>query len=161
MPELPEVEALTRFLADKAAGTTIVRAEVAALSALKTFDPPVGALVGAAVLGCERRGKFVCLRTDGPWLVIHLARGGWVQWRDTVPPAKVKMGKGPLALRVGLSNGAGFDVTEAGNGKAPGPLAGRRSGRRRAARPPGARSARRRLRRGRPRSAARPARRAT
>ena len=117
MPELPEVEALARFVDDRAKGNTIVRAEVAALSALKTFTPPVGSLVGRAVAGCERRGKYLCLRTDGPWLVFHLARGGWLQWRDVTPAARAKVGKGPLALRVGLSGGAGFDVTEQGTEK--------------------------------------------
>jgi len=48
---------------------------------------------------------------------MHLARGGWVQWRDQVPPARAKPGKGPLALRVGLSGGGGFDVTEQGTEK--------------------------------------------
>jgi len=94
-----------------------VRAELAALSALKTFDPPIDALVGCVVKGCERRGKFLCVATDGPWLVLHLARGGWVQWRDPVPLARARVGKGPLALRVGLSGGAGFDVTEQGTEK--------------------------------------------
>jgi len=120
VPELPEVDALTRFITEQAAGATIVRAEVAALSALKTFEPPMTALKGRTVEGCERRGKFLCLRT-GPdpalWLVIHLSRGGWVQWREKTPEAKAKPGKGPLALRVGLSTGAGFDVTEQGTEK--------------------------------------------
>ena len=39
MPELPEVEALARFVAEKATGTTVVRAEIASLSALKTVPP--------------------------------------------------------------------------------------------------------------------------
>ena len=119
MPELPEVEALTHFLSDKAEGRRIERADVASLSALKTFNPPVSALVDTEVVGCSRRGKFVCLETSGPWLVIHLARGGWVHWRDNLSAAKVKMGKGPLALRVALAPAgtSGFDVTEAGTEK--------------------------------------------
>ncbi|MHB1928101.1 MAG: Fpg/Nei family DNA glycosylase [Acidimicrobiales bacterium] len=117
MPELPEVEALARFLAERAGGRTIQRVEVAALSALKTFDPPVEALVGRVVERCERRGKYLCLRSSGPlWLVTHLARGGWVQWREEAPAARARPGKGPLGLRVGLSEG-GFDLTEAGTEK--------------------------------------------
>jgi formamidopyrimidine-DNA glycosylase len=120
MPELPEVEALARFVAHQAAGATIVRAEVGALSALKTYDPPVTALLGRSVDGCERRGKYLCVKT-GPepalWLVVHLSRGGWVQWREQTPAARAKPGRGPLALRVGLSTGAGFDVTEQGTEK--------------------------------------------
>ncbi|MGH9075880.1 MAG: Fpg/Nei family DNA glycosylase [Acidimicrobiales bacterium] len=117
MPELPEVEALVQFLRPRVDGAEVERVELAALSALKTFDPPLVALAGATLAGCERRGKFLCLRSDGPWLVLHLARGGWVQWRDEVPAARAKVGKGPLALRLGLRRGSGFDVTEAGTEK--------------------------------------------
>ena len=46
MPELPEVEALAAFLRERAVGRTVVRADVAAFSAVKTFDPPVSALAG-------------------------------------------------------------------------------------------------------------------
>jgi formamidopyrimidine-DNA glycosylase len=116
VPELPEVEALARFLAERAGGRTVVRAEVAALSALKTFDPPLSALVGREVTGAERRGKYLCLRVGDLWLVTHLSRGGWLQWRDVAPEARAKPGKGPLALRVALSEG-GFDLTEAGTEK--------------------------------------------
>ena len=49
MPELPEVQALAAFLSDHCTRQGITRAEVAALSALKTFDPPVEALVGREV----------------------------------------------------------------------------------------------------------------
>jgi formamidopyrimidine-DNA glycosylase len=117
VPELPEVEALAGFLREKCTGQAIVRAEVAALSALKTFDPPVDALVDRTVEEVQRIGKYLAIGADGLWLVIHLARGGWVQWRQKVPPARARPGRGPLALRVGLSGGAGFDVTEQGTEK--------------------------------------------
>ncbi len=67
--------------------------------------------------GCGRRGKFLLLDAGGLWLVLHLARGGWVRWSDELPAARARPGKGPLALRVGLEGGAGFDVTEAGTEK--------------------------------------------
>lgn len=123
MPELPEVEALARYLTEHAHGATIVRIEVGALSALKTFDPPIESLKGRTVAGVTRRGKYLCLLSRHPteagerWLVVHLSLGGWVQWRDTVPAAPAKPGRGPLALRVGLSSGSGFDVTEQGTEK--------------------------------------------
>jgi formamidopyrimidine-DNA glycosylase len=118
VPELPEVEALAQFLTERARGQPIARVDVGALSALKTFDPPPQALVGRVVAGCQRRGKYLCLATaGGPWLVLHLARGGWVHWRDELPAGRPKLGRGPLALRVGLSSGAGFDVTEQGTEK--------------------------------------------
>ncbi|MDQ2728364.1 MAG: Fpg/Nei family DNA glycosylase [Actinomycetota bacterium] len=117
MPELPEVEALCRFVADKATGTTVERAEIAALSAIKTYQPPIDDLVGRSVVSTDRRGKYLLIDTDGLWLVIHLARGGWLQWREKVPAARARPGRGPLALRLGLSSGSGFDVTEQGTEK--------------------------------------------
>jgi formamidopyrimidine-DNA glycosylase len=117
MPELPEVESLARFLTEQASGLTIERAELGAISALKTYTPPLSALVGQTVTGCGRRGKFLLLQTSGPILAAHLARGGWMQWRASAPTARLKPGKGPLALRIGFDNGAGFDLTEAGTEK--------------------------------------------
>lgn len=123
MPELPEVEALCRFLDRRAGGRQVERAQLASLSALKTFDPPVDALVGRTLSGCHRRGKWCCLQLGDTWLVLHLALGGWVRWYDRVPDGRARLGKGPLALRVGLSPdeelgpSPGFDVTEAGTEK--------------------------------------------
>jgi formamidopyrimidine-DNA glycosylase len=95
----------------------IERIEVAALSALKTYAPPVEALRNRTIDGTRRQGKYLGLRAGDLWLVMHLARGGWVQWRDTTPPGRARPGKGPLALRVGLSGHEGFDVTEQGTEK--------------------------------------------
>ncbi|MCU4184418.1 hypothetical protein K6U06_08595 [Acidiferrimicrobium sp. IK] len=123
MPELPEVEALARFLTERAGGQVIARVELGALSALKTFDPPLESLRGRTIDGVTRRGKYLCVSTrdeavpEPRWLIVHLARGGWVQWRDTVPAGRAKPGRGPLALRVGLSSGPGFDITEQGTEK--------------------------------------------
>ena len=56
MPEMPEVEALRAFLAENLVGRTVVRADLAAISALKTFAIPLSALHGMEVTGVERRG---------------------------------------------------------------------------------------------------------
>jgi formamidopyrimidine-DNA glycosylase len=119
VPELPEVESLARFLEEQTAGRTVTRAELGSLSALKTFDPPLSGVVGQTISSVGRRGKYLVFGFDaaGVSLVVHLARGGWVQWRETVTAARAKPGKGPLALRVGLDSGAGFDVTEQGTEK--------------------------------------------
>jgi formamidopyrimidine-DNA glycosylase len=117
MPELPEVEALTRFLDERCAGKVITRIEIAALSALKTYDPPIESLRGSKIEAVSRSGKYLLFDVAPTWLVIHLARGGWIQWRDSLAPARAKPGRGPLALRVGLDDGSGFDVTEQGTEK--------------------------------------------
>jgi formamidopyrimidine-DNA glycosylase len=118
VPELPEVEALAGDLDDRVRGRAVQRVEVAAFSALKTYDPPLDALCGRTVEGVSRRGKYLCLHFDsGLWLVLHLARGGWVRWRDQLSAGRVRAGKGPLALRIRLEDGAGLDVTEMGTEK--------------------------------------------
>jgi formamidopyrimidine-DNA glycosylase len=123
VPELPEVQALASFLRERATGRAVLRADVAAFSAVKTFDPPLSALQGAVVAGASRFGKFLCLDFDGLHLVTHLARGGWLQWRDSLPPAPPRPGKGPLAFRLHLAPEfpegpiSGFDLTEMGTQK--------------------------------------------
>jgi formamidopyrimidine-DNA glycosylase len=117
VPELPEVQALVDDLDARLAGRAIARVEMAAFSALKTFDPPTTAMHGLVVDGVRRHGKFLDVEASGLHLVMHLARGGWVRWRDQVPRAPLRPGKGPQAARVVLDDDSGFDVTEAGTQK--------------------------------------------
>ncbi|HZA18846.1 MAG TPA: DNA-formamidopyrimidine glycosylase family protein [Pseudonocardiaceae bacterium] len=117
MPELPEVEALAHHLREHAIGATVTRVDVASLTVLKTVQPPTSALHGRCVTTASRHGKFLALHTDGPVLVTHLARAGWLRWSDSLAPTAPRPGKGPIALRVHLSAGSGFDLTEAGTQK--------------------------------------------
>ena len=117
MPELPEVEALTAFLRENAVGHVVTRVDLAAVQAIKTFDPPLSALGGLELTGVARHGKFLDLDASGLHLVVHLARAGWLHWRTGLPPAPPKPGKGPLAVRVHLDDGNGFDLTEQGTRK--------------------------------------------
>ncbi|MFF4905320.1 Fpg/Nei family DNA glycosylase [Streptomyces sp. NPDC001260] len=118
MPELPEVEALKDFLTEHLVGHEMVRVLPVAISVLKTYDPPLSAVEGRAVGAVRRHGKFLDLATEGgPHFVTHLARAGWLQWRDRLPDGPPRPGKGPLALRVALETGEGFDLTEAGTQK--------------------------------------------
>ncbi|MEV6179207.1 Fpg/Nei family DNA glycosylase [Streptomyces sp. NPDC052016] len=118
MPELPEVEALKDFLTEHVVGHEIVRVMPAAISVLKTYDPPPSAVEGREVTAVHRYGKFLDLETAGGLhLVTHLARAGWLHWKDRLPDGPPRPGKGPLALRVALETGEGFDLTEAGTQK--------------------------------------------
>jgi len=119
MPELPEVEALSAYLTDHVVDDVVAGVDVAAISVLKTFDPAVSALCGLAVTGVSRHGKFLDLDVDGLHLVVHLARAGWLRWRDGsgAPVKPARPGKGPLALRVRMASGASMDLTEAGTQK--------------------------------------------
>jgi formamidopyrimidine-DNA glycosylase len=137
VPELPEVEALVRLLDERSRAKTVAACRLGSISALKTVDPPLEALEGRAITGWSRRGKYLQMATagpgepagdagggpggeqyGGPWLVLHLARGGWVGWWDGPRRGAVRLGSGgPLALRVELEGGSGFDVTERGTEK--------------------------------------------
>ena len=125
MPELPEVAALAAFLTDHATGQRIAAVTVASLNVMTTYDPPTSALVGRVVIGVGRHGKFLDIVTAagpegaGPQdlhLLFHLARAGWLRWSDSLSVKPVKMG-GPIAMRVRLEQGGGFDITEAGTKK--------------------------------------------
>ena len=117
MPELPEVQALVGFLTERAVGRVVARVDLTAFSVLKTYDPPPTALQGLEVTGVERHGKFLAVDVSGLWLVTHLARAGWLRWSDALSPVPPRPGKGPLAARVHLDDGSGWDLTEAGTQK--------------------------------------------
>ncbi|HLI37261.1 MAG TPA: DNA-formamidopyrimidine glycosylase family protein [Streptosporangiaceae bacterium] len=118
MPELPEVESLAAFLRAHASGHAVARADAASFSVLKTYDPPLASLAGQVITGAGRHGKFldICCG-QGLHLIIHLARAGWLRWREEMPQALPKPGKGPLAFRLTLDDGSGFDLTEQGTHK--------------------------------------------
>ncbi|MFC7503897.1 Fpg/Nei family DNA glycosylase [Nocardioides sp. CPCC 206347] len=122
MPELPEVEALALDLRSRLAGRAITRVHIAAFSALKTYDPPLAAIEGALVDDVRRHGKFLDIEASGLHLVLHLARAGWIRWKDDVPPLPPRPNaKSPLAVRVVLDEQdgqtPGLDITEAGTKK--------------------------------------------
>ncbi|MFF4924795.1 Fpg/Nei family DNA glycosylase [Kitasatospora sp. NPDC001261] len=120
MPELPEVEALSAFLSERLTGRVIARVQPVAISALKTYDPPVTALEGRTVGAVTRRGKFLDVEAEGLHLVVHLARAGWLRWKEGLPAEPPRPSpRNPLALRVRLAGeaGDGFDLTEAGSKK--------------------------------------------
>jgi formamidopyrimidine-DNA glycosylase len=118
MPELPEVQALAADLGSRLRGRVIDRLQIVAFPALKTYDPPVEALSGERIADVGRRGKFLDISTDGGLhLVVHLARAGWIRWRQNPPQTSGRPGHGPLAARLVLDDGSGFDVTEAGTKK--------------------------------------------
>ena len=122
MPEMPEVQGLVDYLAGRLPGLTVTRVTVANIAALKTYDPPLDALVGARVASVSRHGKFIDIEADSDaaaslHLIFHLAKAGWLRWYDQLPSTIIRPGKTPIALRVGFSDDSGFDLTEAGTKK--------------------------------------------
>jgi formamidopyrimidine-DNA glycosylase len=118
MPELPEVEALALDLKGRLEGRAIAAVHLAAFSALKTYDPPTSALVGTLVDDVTRHGKFLDIEASGLHVIFHLARAGWVRWKDEVPALPPRPNsKSGLAVRIVLDDDSGLDVTEAGTKK--------------------------------------------
>jgi len=117
VPELPEVQALVDFLRERTAGLAIVGIELGSISVLKTYDPAPSSLHGLPISTVVRHGKFIDLEAEGLHLVFHLARAGWLRWSDALPTTTIRPGKSPIALRCRLSDGSGFDLTEAGTRK--------------------------------------------
>ena len=77
MPELPEVETVVRTLRPLIVGRRILTAEITGLrvligSAAKTAK----ALAGRKITAVERHGKFISIRLDRGYLVVHLGMTG-------------------------------------------------------------------------------------
>lgn len=117
MPELPEVQGLVDFLRGRIVDLAVVSVELGSINVLKTYNPPPQALAGQLVTAVERHGKFVDIDVDGTHLIFHLSRAGWLRWSESLPATVLRPGKSPIALRVRLSDGSGFDLTEAGTQK--------------------------------------------
>lgn len=129
MPELPEVQALSTALTDRLARLRCAAFDITAVSALKTADPPYTEVTGMVVDHAVRHGKFLALGfspdTGEPvqlWLVLHLARAGWLKLATGVSATPPRPGRGPLMARLTFVNADGeptatLDMTEAGTRK--------------------------------------------
>jgi formamidopyrimidine-DNA glycosylase len=81
------MEIVARRLEAALPGETIESAMTPGLNALKTFDPPFGAVDGATFTGARRRGKLLLLDLDSPGhgeltLLVHLMSAGRIQMFD-------------------------------------------------------------------------------
>jgi formamidopyrimidine-DNA glycosylase len=83
VPELPEVEITARRLDAALRGAVIESALAPGINALKTFDPPLQAIEGAAIAGVRRRGKHLVVEVAGDLaLLVHLMSAGRLQLFD-------------------------------------------------------------------------------
>lgn len=77
MPELPEVETVVRTLRPGLVGRRILNAEFGQLRVLRGLPADTAdALRSQRVLAIERYGKFIAIRLDRGYLVVHLGMTG-------------------------------------------------------------------------------------
>jgi formamidopyrimidine-DNA glycosylase len=76
MPELPEVEIVTRRLGSSLSGAKVESALAPGMNVMKTFDPPLEALVGRELTGVRRVGKMPIVEFGDLALLIHLMSAG-------------------------------------------------------------------------------------
>ena len=111
------MEALALDLKGRLDGHAIAKIHLAAFSALKTFDPPSSARRHARRRRHPAR-QVPRHRDQWPPPDFHLARAGWIRWKDEQPPVPPRPNsKSGLAVRVVLDDQSGLDVTEAGTKK--------------------------------------------
>jgi formamidopyrimidine-DNA glycosylase len=82
MPELPEVEIAARRLDAALRGATVESALAPGMNVMKTFDPPLEALVGREVTGVRRVGKMPVVEFGDLALLIHLMSAGRIRVFD-------------------------------------------------------------------------------
>jgi formamidopyrimidine-DNA glycosylase len=76
MPELPEVEIVARRTDAAIRGAEVESVLAPGMNVMKTFDPPLDALVGREVTGVRRIGKMPVLELGDLSLLIHLMSAG-------------------------------------------------------------------------------------
>ena len=76
MPELPEVEIAARRLNSSLLGACVESALAPGMNVMKTFDPPLDALLGREVSGVRRIGKMPVVEFGELALLVHLMSAG-------------------------------------------------------------------------------------
>jgi formamidopyrimidine-DNA glycosylase len=76
MPELPEVEIVARRLDAALSGATVESALAPGMNVMKTFEPPLEALVGRELTGVRRIGKMPVVEFGDLALLVHLMSAG-------------------------------------------------------------------------------------
>jgi formamidopyrimidine-DNA glycosylase len=110
MPELPDITVYVEALARRIAGETLERVRIQAPFLLRTFDPPIEAVLGKTVREIRRVGKRIAVGLDDDlWIVLHLMIAGRLAWK----PRGAKLG-GKIALAAFDFPTGSLVLTEAG-----------------------------------------------
>src|SRR5829696_1500609 len=101
MPELPEVEIVARRLGRWLVGARVTSATAPGVVTMRTFDPPLEALVGREVTGVRRAGKMPIVEFGDLAVLVHLmsaGRLGAFEGRASARDRRVR-------LRIGFGDG--------------------------------------------------------
>ena len=99
MPELPEVEIVARRLNASLSGASVESAVAPGVNVMKTFDPPLEALVGREVTAVRRVGKMPVVEFGELALLVHLMSAGRLRVFDK--RASVKDRASRVLVRLG------------------------------------------------------------
>jgi len=82
VPELPEVEIAARRIGAAVGGARVESALAPGMVTMKTFEPPLDAIVGKVIGGVSRRGKLFVVDLGEIALLVHLMSSGRLQVWD-------------------------------------------------------------------------------
>jgi len=113
VPELPEIEALRETLATRLIGKAIISAQSRQFALVKTYDPPLEALIDERVEDTDRHGKHLIIFIgDDHTMVIHLGIGGRIVLADaSKKPSRA------VSLEIRMEDGVSVQVVELGTKK--------------------------------------------
>src|SRR3954453_13756007 len=110
MPELPEVEIVARRLDAALVSAEVESALAPGMNVMKTFDPPLEALVGRQVTDVRRVGKMPVVEFGDLALLIHLMSAGRLRVFDKRASLKDKASR----VLIRLSDGRELRLREYG-----------------------------------------------
>jgi formamidopyrimidine-DNA glycosylase len=99
VPELPEVEIVARRLDAALTGAEVESALAPGMNVMKTFDPPLDALVGRQITAVRRVGKMPVVEFSDLALLIHLMSAGRLRVFDKRASLKDKASR--VLIRLG------------------------------------------------------------
>jgi len=110
MPELPDVTVYIEALSERVLNQPIQRIRIGSPFIVRSFDPPISAADGKAVLAVRRLGKRIVFELeDDLFLVVRLMIAGRFHWKSKVAEIARKHGQAAhdLAGRTSLLTAAG------------------------------------------------------
>ncbi len=82
MPELPDITIYIEAMERRIVGERFDAVRIQAPFLLRTFDPPLDAVIGKQVREIRRLGKRIAIGLDDDlWLVLHLMIAGRLHWK--------------------------------------------------------------------------------